>query len=501
MNRGLAGLLLLLLPLGLAAEPSPPSVYVDSVPLGARITLDGQLTESRTPTLLRGLSEGKHTVSLWKSGFLPLTQGFAVTPGKVPRVAGDLEPESVVLAFPANDQIVSGEGNLATEGRQFRFPAANYFLSGSDEAPRMTPVFEDTALLDTSGWALSLSGAGVLAFATGDVLAGHAAQPTFLTISLAAAAAGELAWQLSLQTRRAKFYRETAPTASPQPERLNLAATLFREGEQALQGGDLSAAEGLFRQLLRAHPDSKWVPGTWFRLAKIHSVTGRRDLALGEYRLVATTFPQPEFHNRARQALADLAEAAGDPQEALVQLDQMVLTDGSSDLKSIEAQRDRLTKTLATPPPAPAEPTTDVDTGPRRGYDRFLSLFAQGHGFIAEELGKIGTIQDALTERGDADLAADLDLVRLAVGAASAAAETGDGEAAMLALVAQRDQQNWRSLRDAGLTLFRVSSAVAMGAAVVYDRDSSQPVFWTMAAALGTMGLSLFPMLWAEPRQ
>lgn len=505
MNRGFACVLLLLAPLVLAGgqEVAPPSVSVDSVPLGARIVLDGQLTGFRTPALLRGLPPGRHTLSLWKEGFIQTTQSFSVAEGKVPILKVSLPPESVVLSFPVNDQIISAQGTLPAGGRQFRFPTGTYFLSGSEEAVRMTPVFDDAALLDTSGWTLGLTTAGLAASVTHDFLlwrVGLSDQPTRLTVALASVALGELAWYLTLQSRKARFYRETSPSITPLPQKLDQASGLYRQGESALENGDLATAEDSFRQFVRAYPDSRWVPGAWFRLAKIHSVTGRRDLALGEYRLVAETFPQPEYHDRSRQALADLNEAAGFPQDALEQVERMVLTDGFFDKETVAAQKTRLLQALETPvSPEAAEPATETPT-PRQGYDRTLALFGRGHPFTAEEIKGFDALKAGLIERGDDDLASDLDLVLTALGAASAAAENADGEASRTRAADAQNQRNWRGLRDAGLGLFRISSLTAIGSAAVSWR-APDLTLWTMAGAMGAMTVGLFPMLWGEPRQ
>ena len=347
MNRVLVPLFLLLTSLAsLVSQPvARASVFLDSDPMGARIVLDGKLLTEKTPALLRGLPPGKHSVSVGKEGFLRVSQTFTVSPDSVPVVTFTLPPDSVVLAFPAHAEVVDALGTHQTTGQQFRYPSGIYTLQDAGGQARLTPLFADEGLLTVAGWALAIVTGSALLSTASDIYhirTGWVDHPSILTASLWGTALLELPWFASLAGRKAHFLRDVAPTITPLPQRLDLAATLFAGGEQALQNGELDQATALFTQVIREHPESQLVPGAWFRVARIHSVTGRRTLALGEYRLVAETFPQAAYYDRARKALADLYEAEGNPVAALNNLDQMVLADGFFDQASVEVQRKRL---------------------------------------------------------------------------------------------------------------------------------------------------------------
>jgi len=348
MNRILTIILSFLVSLSFASGQSPapakPSVFIDSEPLGARINLDGHLLIDRTPALLRGLSPGKHTVSVWKEDFIQVTQSFQTTEGQVPVVLLDLPPDSVVLAFPENGQVVDAQGSHPTTSQQFRYPTGTYALSDQGGSIRLAPVFPDEGLLTIAQVSLlAVAGAAVLssvsdAYHATNGWIDHASQ---LTIGLWISTLFDLPWYQSLVTRKARFIKDAAAIATARPARLEIPQPIFDAADEALQSGQLANAEVLFSQLVREHPNSSLVPGAWFRLARIHSITGRRDLALGEYRLVAETYPQAAYYDRARQALANLYETAGDRTQALTNLDLMVLTDGFFDKADIDAQRAR----------------------------------------------------------------------------------------------------------------------------------------------------------------
>lgn len=503
MGRGriVCGLFLVLTSVLGAQVPEAASVFLDSSPIGARVVLDGQVRAERTPTLLRGLPSGEHTVTFWKDGYQEVTRSFRVVEGRVQVVLAPLAPESVSLVFPQNEEVATGSTRYPTVRNQFRFPTGTYYLADSEGTARLNPVFPDAALLDTAGWALAVTGVGTGLMAGIDTWVwknGGPAHPSALTWALGAATLSELAWYLTLETRKREFYREAAPQISPLPQRLELAFSLSREGDAALQAGDLSAAEAIFRRLVQDYPDSTYAPAAWFRLARVHSVTGRQDLALGEYRLVAERFPQASTHDRARQALADLYEVNDRPDLALYHLDRMVLSDGFFDQETLEAQRARLTGAEAGAPIAEASETT-----PRQAFDRVLALFGQGHPFTVEELAALGPLQERLSERGDANLVADLDLIRVAVRVQQPTAAESQNERAQWEerRAFLKDRQSWVSVRNAGVVLFHGATASLLLGASLYDRGGTTEAFWSMTGAGVAMGLSLFPLLWAEPRQ
>ncbi len=70
-----------------------------------------------------------------------MTQTFQVAAGQVPVVQVDLPPDSVVLAFPENAQVVDAQGSHSTTSQQFRYPTGTYTLTDKAGSVRLAPVF------------------------------------------------------------------------------------------------------------------------------------------------------------------------------------------------------------------------------------------------------------------------------------------------------------------------------------------------------------------------
>lgn len=281
-------------------------LFVDTQPMGAQIRVDNVLRAETTPARLTDLAPGVHRVTVGKPGYTSVTQTItldASTPGVVEVALPSL---TVTLAFPQAEQLTTPSLTLEAPGRQFRYPEGTYRLQGGPQGPIVTPVFPDEPLLAVAGWGLVLLATTAVASSALDVWHmnnGWVDHPSIVTVGLWSATVFELPWYFTLETRKAKFLRDRAPTIEALPEVPQLTTQAFTQAEEALAAGDLARAEALFGRVVAENPESRLVPGAWFWLARIHEATGRRDLALGEYRLVVA-LPQVAYYDRARQALA-----------------------------------------------------------------------------------------------------------------------------------------------------------------------------------------------------
>lgn len=181
---------------------------------------------------------------------------------------------------------------------------------------------------------------------------------------------------------------------------------------------------------------------------------------------------------------------------------------------------------LGTPGWADSLPTPAAAPTPRQAYQKILDLFAQGHHFTAEEQQKLTELRQQLTETGDTDLAANLDLLRLGAATAAQREELRQRDLAEAEADAEawedrqrlaHDKEFWRTVRNVGLTTFTASTIVTLLLASINDRDNAlmqnnssnndlrQQVNNGLTLALvgsaSTMFVSLFPLVWGEARQ
>jgi len=281
-------------------------LFVDTQPMGAQIRIDDVLRVETTPARLTDVKPGPHRVTVGKPGYLSITQAVTLVDSVPGVVEVELPSLSVTLSFPQAERLNTPYLNLAAPGHQFRYPEGTYRIEGGPQGPVIVPAFPDDGLLAVAGWGLTLLATTAVASSALDVWHmnhGWTNHPSLATVGLWSATLFELPWYFALETRKAKFVRYTAPYVDVAPEVPSLSSETFGLAEDALAAGDLARAEALFAQVVADNPESRLVPGAWFWLARIHEATGRRELALGEYRLVVR-LPQAAYYDRARQALA-----------------------------------------------------------------------------------------------------------------------------------------------------------------------------------------------------
>jgi hypothetical protein len=345
----LAALVLSLAGVG-AQEVLAPSLFVATDPLGANLRVDDQPRSETTPVLLRGLGTGVHQLLVYKAGYRAERLTVTIVAGKTASITITMAPDSVVAAFPANTVLEIAGSNRSTTGLQFRLPGGRYDLSTEGTTVKAEPVFEDEALLTLAPW-LGLGLVSVAAGSAGIDLyfkSQNWGGLTPFTPLLWASAAVELAWYWALSDRRTRWEKSRMPTYGPLAqegaEKAVFSTALAERANLLLSEGDLVGSEAVLSRLVHEYPEAYQVPGAWFRLARIHALKGERELAQGEYRLVAETLQDPEWYDRAHKALADFALADAQPEKALYHLRQLTFVDGYFEPAVIAAQIDELVK-------------------------------------------------------------------------------------------------------------------------------------------------------------
>jgi hypothetical protein len=164
---------------------------------------------------------------------------------------------------------------------------------------------------------------------------------------------------------------------------------------------------------------------------------------------------------------------------------------------------------------------------PRESYDRALTLFGQGHVFTADELQSLETLRGKLIDAGDADLAGDIAVLRLAAitnanrndaNASDATNVTADTQAMNDLAARERDHKAWKLTRDIGLYTFSAATAATLLLAITGSQEEAwlhssslsdshtkdqfnKALEWTAVGSAGLMLVSLFPLLIGQANQ
>ena len=323
-----------------STEPLTSGGFLESNPLGATIQWDGHALGRATPSYLSLLKPGRHTVVLTKKGYQSWSRTLDLEPGKIVVIPVNLDPSTVTLAFPENDQLWQSGQSIPTEGKEFSIPSGPWELKTVQGKVHIDPIFPDQGLLEATAWSIPvLSTLSILA-TLGDATVNRGQTFPFspATVTSWGLTLADIAWAFSLKASKIRFLHASHAIPAPLPQARHVASTLFREGKDFLLAGKLEAAAANFTRLTHDYPDSQQTPGAWFFLARIHAIQGERTLALSEFRLVADVLQQSTYYDKACKAAADLEQASGDDIQALYHLQHMAFLDPLFSRPEIEHQ-------------------------------------------------------------------------------------------------------------------------------------------------------------------
>jgi tetratricopeptide (TPR) repeat protein len=345
--------LLLLLAQALAAQSI---LFVASEPFGASVYIDGELQEGKSPLLLRGLSEGKHSVKIIKEGFLarelkielPATQGFACA----------LSPAEPLMHIDGEEEIrVAGKKVEEADGG-IRLSTGTLTLRPTLNGIDLTPVFGGQKLIDGLEFALPLflGLSGVLAVR--EIVwpreSALLVAPELVASSLIGG--GLVAWDIVLEAEKKKFLA-SCEAQSEGPEILKLSAKLkFDEASETMVRGDFQLALERFAAIAEDYPESSLAPRALFELARLKYITGDKAGAVEDYRRIVEVYPVIELYDRALKALADCLAGSGDKEGAKAALDRMTFCGPGFSREEIESYRRSIDEAPSRPEPTDSPP-------------------------------------------------------------------------------------------------------------------------------------------------
>jgi tetratricopeptide (TPR) repeat protein len=305
------------------------ALFVTSVPLRARIILDGAALGRETPALVRGIPAGKHALVIDKDGFLPVRVSCDVAEGESTSVTADLGRTTFSVALAGEKAVRIGGTDAAASGSVFRLPTGPYSITREAGRLSVLSLSPLQAGIDAATAALSLSAAVAGASAVQDVLSGTARGFVLSPVTWTACAATALFAVLDASLAIGKAVAAPGPPAAATPwegseER---AAERYAEGERLLELGRLEDAAAQYLSVVEGNRESAAFPPALYKLARIHLLAGRVDLSLAELGLLTDRFPVPDLYDKALKAQSDIALSRGEYARSVAFLDAMVLAD------------------------------------------------------------------------------------------------------------------------------------------------------------------------------
>jgi hypothetical protein len=341
LNRAAFGFVLLLASITAAWAQQPANLFLNSVPIGARVRTQGALSGGKTPLLLRGLDPGNHRFVVRKEGYLAREVEIGLSPGQTSVLVIDLVEEGISSAFPEDDSVVVLNREQEAGERIFYFERGSFAISREQGRVYVDPLFPQQRLIDGLHIAIPimllfsglLTADAVLSPSDSEwplppaVLAAHG-----LTLSMVGV-------DIALNLKKRKQLQAYSFSTRRQEQTLASARSLYAESEQDLESGSLQEAMNGYTRLVSSFPDSPLVSQALYRMAGIHYLRGENDSAIALYRLIVQEYPVAELYDKCQKTLADLLVQARRYEESIEHLDEMVYLDPLYSPGEIEAYR------------------------------------------------------------------------------------------------------------------------------------------------------------------
>ncbi len=289
--------------------------------MGALVFVDGVQEPRRSPLLLRGLKAGLHRLTIVRAGWF-MTEVALELPA-TSAVDFRLSPLEPRLHFEGEPALrLKGEPLRPADG-VFRFSPGALQLKPGREGLDIEPIFDRQNLLDGVRLALPLF-IGLTGVLTAREIIAPPGGSFVLDPELAASAlisGGLLGFDIALEARRESFL-ESYRVGSSEAGSMEIAArSRFEAAVQAESHGDFATALGQFEAVAKDYPESPLAPKAIFEGARLQYIEGDRAGAAESYREIVEEYPVVELYDRAVKGLADCYLAAGDPKDALGELD------------------------------------------------------------------------------------------------------------------------------------------------------------------------------------
>ncbi len=335
-------------------QPAAP-LFIASTPYGASVTLNGVPLPGTTPILVNELEEGVHRLEFSRDGYQDHATDFVADGSRLFEVDVTLSPRLIAVVTPAGHSAVH-PGIVGATAAPVLLAPGDYRMRQAEASLRIEPIYPRQSLIDGLQFAVPFFMLVAASLALSESLNPRDTRlPVSIeTLTATSVAVGLLATDIALHADRREFRRQ-AIDGPPRPEEsppLHLPATvesLFEFAVTAEANGDLSLAAAVHERVVREHPDSRRVPQSLYRAARIQLTRGAYPRAEMLFLELVNHYPTPDTYDLALRNLADLYEITGRYQEAIEQIDRMLFVDPAVPRELMMQRRTTLAHSLTGP--------------------------------------------------------------------------------------------------------------------------------------------------------
>ncbi len=328
--------LCLFMPLFTLPAADPPAagktdqaiLFINTAPLGARISLDGKELSGRTPLLVRDVEAGTHSLATIKEGFSIQSIEFTLSPEEKKVIDIELPRLFFHQSFPGESTILLNRKDEASLNEIFRLEEGEYDVKRKDDRLDVGIRYPQQSLIDGLNLAIPVS-----LFLSGVVTAGEILFPSDvnrpispIVVTSHAITLALIGVDAALHIRKNRYLRSRSFEMKKKRGPYSFAEHC-ELAERYLAEERMDEALDCFSKALNSGSESSLLPLTLYRVAKIHQIQGEFSMALSEYNLLVTEYPTAQLYDKAQKSLSDLHLIENRFEESLMHLESMVRMD------------------------------------------------------------------------------------------------------------------------------------------------------------------------------
>jgi tetratricopeptide (TPR) repeat protein len=293
--------------------------------MDADIIIDGSPQLKGSPLLLRTLVPGEHRLEI--RGISPRGSPvtFTLEQGEIRSIHFDYI-NNLLLTNYSTSSVLGIEERIDGYGYESRI---TYQVQDVKGMPIVYEEFPKQGTIDILNIAVP-----VFAVISGLLTLNDAAYPkdsglffSPVTITAYTVTAGLLGYRVALGRQRKKYIE----SLDVRPEELTAshlqARELYSRAQELLSGDELEEALLNYQQIVGNHAETIYMPHALYKIARIHQIEERYDVAEGTFELILERYPLADLYDKSLKALAELYAAQGRYCMGILYLDRMLFAD------------------------------------------------------------------------------------------------------------------------------------------------------------------------------
>lgn len=304
-------------------------LFINSNPINAEILIDGEPLLQKTPALLTGAAEGRHSITLRKTGYEAVNIELELKAGKTVISETELFNGNFIVSFHDKDSISLITNETKSIPGSFRIPSGDYSIIEESGDILISPIYPKDKLLTftTTLFTASLLANLITTFIeldeTGELFIPHSDKLVITETLTAITGLTELALLIDRHKFRQEFKSYKADLSQTNTE----AENIFDNAQQAMTKGKLENALSGFSSIVSSYRDYIDFPEALYKIARLHIILGDTNLAISELNIIINNFPTPGIYDKACQTLALMYFNAGETENSRQTVEKMVFFD------------------------------------------------------------------------------------------------------------------------------------------------------------------------------